>query len=200
MKARALIVLVLFFYNSVFVATPVATTTELSFKITYHNYHLGYINAVKAVSDATNTYSVLGKAEGDLFFKKIVSENSIYTVFDKNEFVKSTTIVKRNGKILHNTHTTLLKGKYFISSIETADQLLNQGINYTVALMYFQEPVGVNYVYSETWGKMLPLIANKGNYTFTIPDGTVCSFEYKDGKLMEVVSKTIIGEIKFTKE
>jgi hypothetical protein len=175
-------------------------TSELSFKITYHNLHLGYVKAVKHTSDSTHTYTVLGKAEGDLLLKKIVSENSIHSIFENNELISAITFIKRNGKTLNKTRTTLLQGKYIISTVEETNQLKRNDIHFTVALLYFQEPQGIDHIYSEAWGKLLPLSSSNNQYSFTIPDGTVCTFKYKNGVLEEVTSSTIIGEIKFTRE
>lgn len=200
MKTYSLVIYFFLLCNPIRAVIPSGVTNELLFKITYHNYHFGYVKAVQYAFEATTIYTILGKSEGDLFFKKITSENSIYTVFEKNELVKSTTVFKRNGKTLNNTHTTLAEGKYMISTVENTNRLIRDEINFTVALMYFQEPLGITNVYSEAWGKVLPLINRNNHYTFTIPDGTVCTFKYKDGVLVEVISQTIIGEIKFTKQ
>lgn len=180
--------------------SPAMVTSELSFKITYHNLHLGYVKAVKHASDGTHTYTVLGKAEGDLFLKKIISENSIHSIFENEELVSSVTFIKRNGKTLSNTSTTLLQGKYVISRADEISGLQRNAIHFTVALLYFREPLGIQYIYSEAWGKLLPLTGNNNQYSFTIPDGTTCTFKYKNGVLEEVTSNTVIGEIKFTKE
>lgn len=59
---------------------PAAVTNELSFKITYHSLHLGYVKAVKQANDAIHSYTISGKAEGDLFLGKIVSENCIHHI------------------------------------------------------------------------------------------------------------------------
>ncbi|HET6226717.1 MAG TPA: DUF6134 family protein [Bacteroidia bacterium] len=174
--------------------------SELSFKITYHNLQLGYVKAIKHASAIRNTYTVFGKAESDLFLKKIVSENCIHSIFEDNKLLSAVTFVKRNGKTLSNTSTKLLQEKYIISSIEQISQLKRNEIDFTVALLYFQEPLGIENIYSEAWGKILPLNSHNNEYRFTIPDGTVCTFKYKNGVLEEVTSNTVIGEIKFTRE
>ncbi len=200
MKTYALFIALLLPFTITAVRLPAVATSELSFKITYQNLHLGYVKAVKHASDATDTYTVLGKAEGDLFLKKIVSENCIHSIFENNELVSSTTFIKRNGKTLNKTNTTLLQGKYIISTVEETSRLQQNDIHFTVALLYFREPLGIDHIYSETWGKLLPLSSSHNQYSFTIPDGTVCTFKYKNGVLEEVISSTIIGKIKFTKE
>lgn len=179
---------------------PATVKNELSFKITYHSLHLGYVKAIKHASEATHSYTISGKAEGDLFLGKIVSENCIHSTFENGEFIKSVTFIKRNGRTLSNTNTSLLQGKYIISTVEATTQLKREDIHFTVALLYFLEPVGIDSIYSEAWGKLLPLIKHTNQYSFTIPDGTVCTFKYKNGTLEEVTSNTSIGEIKFTKE
>ena len=182
------------------VKTPVLVTSEVSFKITYHNFRLGYVKAIKQADDEIHTYTISGKAEGDLFLKKIVSENSIHSTFENNELISSVTFIKRNGRTLNNTSTMLSQGKYIISTVEETSRLQKNDIHFTVALLYFREPLGIDHIYSEVWGKLLPLKKNNHQYSFTIPDGTTCTFNYENGVLEEVISSTIIGEIKFTKE
>ena len=199
MKIQLLLSSALLFINSTFAINTPKIENSISFKISYRNFDLGYVRATQLVSNNTNTLSIHGKAEGDLFFKKIISENSVYSIFEKNELVTSKALFTRNGKTLNNTHTTLLKGGYVVSTIEKENQLVNHSIDFTVVRMYFQEPKDMEYVYSEAWGKVLPLKQKDNAYTFVIPDGTICTFKYQNGVLQEVISKTMIGEIKFTK-
>lgn len=200
MKKYILFITLLLAFTFAEAVTPAKVTSELSFRITYHNLHLGYVKALKHASDATNTYTVLGKAESDLFLKKIISENCIHSTFENDELVSAVTFIKRNGKTLNNTSTKLIQGNYIISTVDETSKLQQRDIHFTVALLYFQEPIGIDHIYSEAWGKLLPLSNNNNHYSFTIPDGTVCTFAYKNGVLEEVTSNTIIGEIKFTKE
>ena len=179
---------------------PALITSQLSFKITYHNLQLGYVKAVKHASSATHSYMILGRAEGDFLLKKLVSENCIHSTFENDDLIKSVTFIRRNGKTVNATNTTLLQGKYIISTVKEISQLEQDDIHFTVALLYFHEPVGVDQIYSEAWGKLLPLIRINNQYSFTIPDGTTCTFKYRNGALEEVVSDTFIGEIKFIKE
>lgn len=199
MKTKLLLANTLLFINSIVAVNTPKTENSISFKISYHNLDLGYVTATQLASNNTNTLSIHGKAEGDLFFKKIISENSVYSVFEKDELITSKALFTRNGKTLNNTHTKLLKNGYIISTIEKENQLVNQTIEFTVVRMYFQEPKGINYVYSEAWGKLLALKQQDNTYTFILPDGTICTFKYQYGLLQEVISKSIIGEIKFTK-
>lgn len=199
MKTKLLVAGTLLFINSLVAVNTPKIEKYVKFKISYHNFNLGIIKATQLVSNNTNTLSIHGKAEGDLYFKKIISENDVYSVFEKNELITSKALFTRNGKTLNNTHTTLLNGGYIVSTIEKENQLITQPIDFTVARMYFQEPKNLNYIYSEAWGKTLPLTRQGNNYSFTTPDEITCTFKYQNGTLQEVVSKTIIGEIKFTK-
>jgi hypothetical protein len=199
MTSKIIIALSLLFINSLDAAHTNKTENILSFKISFHHFNLGYLKAIQLVSDNTNTFSIHGKAEGDLFFKKIVSENNIYSVFEKGELISSNALFIRNGKTLSNTRTTLQKGAYVVSTIEKKNQLVNHSIYFTVGRMYFQEPKDVEFIYSEAWGKDLQLSRKNNTYSFTIPDGTVCIFKYQNGILQEMISKTMIGDIKFTK-
>jgi hypothetical protein len=200
MRAYALFTVLMLPLTTVAVKDPSMITSELSFRITYHNLHLGYVKAINHSSDITNTYTVLGKAEGDLLLKRIVSENSIHSIFENGELISAITFIKRNGKTLNKTSTTLSQGNYIISTVEETSRLQRNDIHFTVALLYFREPLGIDHIYSEAWGKLLPLAISNHQYSFTIPDGTTCTFNYKNGALQEVISSTVIGEIKFTRE
>jgi len=180
-------------------ANSVKSEKSLSFKISYKSFDLGYLKASQSINNNTHTLSLHGKAEGDLFFKKIISENTICSIFEKNELVASKALFIRNGKTLNNTLTKQLNGDYLIETIDQKNTFVKQTIDHTVLQMYFNEPKGVKYVYSEAWGKILPLNYESNYYSFKIPDGTECLFKYLNGVLSEVITKTIIGEIKITK-
>jgi hypothetical protein len=121
-------------------------------------------------------------------------------VFENNHLSESKALVKRNNKTVRDTKTTYLPDRYLISKINQQQVDLQEDIDFSIACLYFKEPKGVKRVYSEVWGQFFQVIyRGNAHYTFKIPDGTEATYSYQNGVLEQVVTTSMIGEVKFVK-
>jgi hypothetical protein len=86
--------------------------------------------------------------------------------------------------------------KYKVSRNGKSWVLENHPIDYCIADMYFNEPVGKKQVYSNMYGKNLLIEKNgEGKYRVLTPDDKDSYYTYTNGKLMEVEVSTPIGKV-----
>jgi hypothetical protein len=168
------------------------------YKIVYNNSHYGYLKCAQSYSPKGNLFSINALAEANLFFKKISTENSTQSIFANGLLIESEALVKRNDKLLKNTTTVFTDGNYSVKKINKEQKIIDRAISFSVVLLYFKEPLGLTVIYSEAWGQFLPLVyQGNSSYSLKIPDGSESTFKYTNGQLKEVITNSIIGEIKF---
>ncbi len=59
-----------------------------------------------------------------------------------------------------------------------------------VSELYFKEPVGEKFIFSERFAKPLEIVNNEnGHYTLLLPDGNICEYFYENGVCTTVKAK-----------
>lgn len=64
-------------------------------------------------------------------------------------------------------------------------------ISFTVAMLYFNEPLKAKAIYSENWGQYLTINAI-GNHTYQLvqPNGKINTYVYKNGLCQSITLNT----------
>lgn len=117
------------------------------------------------------------------------------TFFSENNFndaglKNSVTEHHVNGKRKQQTVTTLVTNKNYkvdFSGEEKASRQLTQPIASTITNLYYQEPVELETVYSERYGKLCALKKLSDNrYAISLPNGKQSIYSYRGGDCQEV--------------
>ncbi|MHA4740104.1 DUF6134 family protein [Dyadobacter sp. MSC1_007] len=109
---------------------------------------------------------------------KLVSASCSHHV---NGDLKEKTLTKSSTKSLYEV---LFSGE---DSEDKPSIVLNSPINSTITGLYYKEPVNINEVYSERYGKMCSIKKlSEGKYGVLLPDGKQGIYSYKNGLCREV--------------
>ncbi len=94
--------------------------------------------------------------------------------------------------------TNAIPGGYKVWRDKRLQKELRGSIRFTANRLYFEEPVGLDKVYSEANAAVLPLknIA-PGVYELFTPDGKHTTYTYSGGRLMRLDGYTALGKVTF---
>jgi hypothetical protein len=151
----------------------------------------------------------LGKI-GKLHIQRTADEDSTFTSINsvvKIPFYKltwATTLTTSNGELTTSNYQQLLNDnkREFTEITMKADNLWqltdNEGKKETITIrhlfyvsdLYFKEPVNEAYIFSERFGRSLPIVNNgNGHYTLMLPDDNDCEYFYENGLCKMVKAK-----------
>lgn len=129
---------------------------------------------------------------------KIEFQYIMESTYQKGKLLVSRTIQKINGQEQVNTSTTLDNNQYRVISKSGNSTYNSSAIQFNLCRMYFEEPVGIKEVWSDTFGKMLSLKpAGKNRYELVLPDGKSNYYTYYKGICTLVETETPMGKVTF---
>jgi hypothetical protein len=148
---------------------------------------------------------------GEHYIRHLKSESSARFIFSIKVKTSYKITRNKNGDIIDGegfreanmgnqdvqAHTRLLTpNKYSVQRNGEAWIRENQPIEFCVADMYFEEPVGRSTIYSNMYGQDLKLV-HEGDHRYHLitPDNKGSYFVYKNGVLTEVTVSTPIGNV-----
>ncbi len=161
--------------------------------------------------------SLFGKKVGDLKIERIELSPIRETIKMINEIAIKSIMINRWSKTLLNTlweNKVLIDSDYDFKSesasmkvrmffnkthygvkTDTSNAILNCGpIKCTTNRLFFEEPINHTHVFSEKFTKYFPLKKYAANeYGFTVSDGTVNIYKYKNGNLYEIEIRKPFG-------
>ena len=112
-------------------------------------------------------------------------------IFDNGILISA--IVSRkvfNGRCKYST--TLLKNNRYTDGQDLIDELETTRIEFSLALLYTQEPAGLELIYSEFHQQMIPVEQIEAHaYRITTPDGQTGDYFYENDICVRVVTKTM---------
>jgi hypothetical protein len=128
----------------------------------------------------------------DLFYK-------IEAIFEKNILLLSNALETANGKEHTNSETIKNKSGYSVKTKKETKTIPHKGISYNLCKLYFEEPIGVNNIWSDTFGEMLTLKpAGEHRYELVLPNGKSSFYSYFKGICTLVETDFMFGKITFT--
>lgn len=129
---------------------------------------------------------------------KIEFQYIMESTYAKGKLLVSKTIQRINGQEQVNTSTTLDENRYRVVTKSGNSTYNSSAIHFNLCRMYFEEPAGIKEVWSDTFGKMLPLKpAGKNRYELVLPDGKSNFYTYHKGICTLVETETPMGKVTF---
>ncbi len=127
----------------------------------------------------------------DLFYK-------IEALFEKDILQLSNALETANGKEHTNSETKKNKSGYSIKTKKETKTISHKGITNNLCKLYFEEPVGINSVWSDTFGEMLTLKpAGEHRYELMLPNGKSSFYSYFKGICTLVETEIMFGKVTF---
>ncbi|HYC39794.1 MAG TPA: DUF6134 family protein [Chitinophagaceae bacterium] len=121
------------------------------------------------------------------FILPITGEGKEEAVYQNGLLVKSAIMRRQNGKEKMNKHMTIDSGRYLVRSGESQTIHTCYPISYNMLALYAKEPVTVSEVFSDRFGRMIPIRrAGQHRYKIELPDGSYNYYSYVNGVLEKV--------------
>ena len=131
-------------------------------------------------------------------FIKIELKYFMESVYEKGKLLTSRTIQKFNGQEQANSSTIFDKDGYKVTTRQGTSRVNLKSIQHNLCRLYFEEPTGVQEVWSDTFGKMLTIRpAGKNKYELQLPDGKSNFYSYHKGICTYVETETPVGKVTF---
>ena len=155
----------------------------------------------------TGTLTVNRSREGSVTRITMNTEAGMNYLFGKSEASFSSSNIFVNGKLegsyarnirdgeeIRFTRLMCSNGTCEIETKEGKGKLEPQP-KLCIAAIFFDEPKGLSQVFSEDWGRYLPIkYIGESTYQVTMPDGKTNDYIYKEGVLEELRSSTPVGK------
>lgn len=175
-------------------------TETIKFEVILNNNKIGKLVLEESKKDSINSYT-LTSAVKLKFPISIKIEEKISERYKNKKLISSQHFRIVNGNYQANNHLIFTKNQYkTIDSLSNKTGIIKTAINWSVLLVYFNEPKKVSKLYSHNYRKMLK-ISTKGNqiYHLHLPNGKVSKFYYKNNKLLKVEASAVYGTLKFNR-
>lgn len=159
------------------------------------NKLIGTLNAEKQQKGLTTTY-VLNVSTAFTLLLRFQLVEKVREEFNGQMLIYSSAERLINSKTDFNHVCRYQNNGYLIGDKNNESTVLSSKISTSVCTLYFNEPVGVNYVYSHAISKMLRLEkTGPDEYTLHQPGGNRTVYKYDDGVCTEVASENTFSTV-----
>lgn len=161
-----------------FLISVLANSQSLIYKIVWKGDSIGYIESKVRHNDNYKIYLLESKAHFSVLIK-FELQNDYSAKFVNDTLVQTRTISKLNGNERTNTIVNRKSNKYHVVSDGEEWMLEQDHIDFTISMLYFNEPAGKSEIFSERYGKFLELknISDK-TFELTKPNGRKNIYTY----------------------
>jgi hypothetical protein len=131
--------------------------------------------------------------------KVIINVESEISIIYKDSTMVKSVAYRHSNRGNENVHATVTKVEdktYHVLRNEKKDKIENIKINFCEVDLYFQEPKGIEKIFSTMYAKMVPLkLVGPGKYLMITPDNKDSYYTYLNGKLILAEASTALGKV-----
>lgn len=193
MKTITTSILSILFFNSLF-----AQKTEIAFEVSFNGKKIGI---VKAIEEKTGTKSVKNlKTETDtkILVVSVHVESEVKVVKENDLLIEGTAYrhANRGAEDVHAHVKKIANKTYQRERNGKTSKIQNEDITVCMVDLYFKEPKGVSFVFSNMYAEKLELKPmGSGKYQLITPDKKNSYYTYQNGKLVMVEADTPVGKV-----
>lgn len=171
---------------------------ELMYTISWKDDSIGYLKAEREQIRDNEYYNINSNTEFRVLFR--FNLNYQYkNEYRKGRLYSASANNSLNQKDRDQSSIIWQNNHYLIRVNNKSEKLKEQDIWFTVSKLYYNEPIGVNTIFSERFGKFLTLEKLEQNkYALTKPDGRKNIYFYDKGICRKVIVDNPIITIHFT--
>jgi hypothetical protein len=164
----------------------ISQSTQLHYTIAKGGDEIGWLTLEKQVRANQTTLLLISEIKTRMVLQVIIGVMDKAT-FENGKLVASNLVRKTNNQTKLNKHTRLLGQKYEVQQKGKKQLLAFPFIGANLLTMYFQEPVGLQSIYSDLHERFIHLKKLKdGCYEVKFPDGNSNCFYYAGGRCIRV--------------
>jgi len=193
MKIKLLILICFGLFNSI-----KSQKNEIIFDVHYKSKKIGKVHAIE---DQSGTQTIKGLntiTTTEILKFSLYVESEISILYKDGIMVKGVAYrhSNRGNENVHSTVTKIDDKTYHVERNGKKDKIENVKINFCEIDLYFNEPKGIETVFSTMYAKLLPLkLVSPGKYLMETPDHKDSYYTYVNGKLIMVEAITALGKV-----
>jgi len=170
---------------------------SLKYNIQIKDDVIGVLNVKRMISGTKTSYLLDSKIQ----LQKVMTFDITYnlvTNYENGKLIQSTNRQTTNARINTNT-TTKWDGNRYIVSVQSDRKVLKEkNIDFSLALLYFNEPVGKSKVWSDNFGKFLNIkLVSPHRYELLLPEGKKNYYNYNYGICSMVETEQVFTKVLF---
>ena len=169
---------------------------QLKYRIVQGGDDIGWLRLEKKITGDTSSLLLVSEIKKRIFFLITVSakESSVYKC---GKLIYSSQYRKTNGNTQVDKQTRFIADKYEVEDDGEKQNLATSFIGKNLLCLYFQEPIGINMVYSDNHQCFIKVTkTDDGGYKVKFPDGNSNCYYYGDG----ICTKIIVSHTFYTAE
>ncbi len=178
-------------------AVGFAQSQHLHYIVRLGDEQMGDMRATKTIG-SKEKYLI----ESKIKVEKMIKLDLIYkleSIFEKNILQLSTALETSNGKVQTNSETKRNSTGYVVTTKKETKTIINKGIAFNICKLYFEEPVGLHLIWSDTFGEMLTIKSvGEHRYEIILPNGKKSCYSYFKGICTLVETEIMFGKVTFT--
>ena len=170
---------------------------NLNYNVVMNGKSIGSLEAKRNVRDGLAYYFIESIVNLRFLFR--VNMNYTFeTTYQDGMLIKASTRNMVNDNVRNSSRVTWNGAHYVLEVKDEQSVLKNTKITYSLSSMYFSEPVQVRQVFSERYGKFLPVKpVGEHRYELTMPDGKKNYYQYVNGICQSVEVNHSMGQVNF---
>ena len=169
----------------------------LHYSIVLKNEPIGTMKATRIIQKDHISYLI----ESHILIDKIIRikiDYSLIAEFHNGKLIKSSTIQEANGRVQVNTSTKWNGNYYSVHTLTGNSKLKEKNIDYNLCNLYFYEPEGRKKIYSDSFGKFVPITLQKNHqYKLHLPEGKEIIYDYNYGICSMVEMEQMFSKVRF---
>lgn len=170
---------------------------SLKYNIQLKDELIGILNVKRMIQGAKISYLLDSKIQIQRVMTFDISYNLVSS-YDNGKLVHSNNRQTTNARINVNTTTQWDGSKYLVTTENDRKILKEKLIDYSLAMLYFNEPIGKTKVWSDSFGKFLNIKADGiHRYELQLPEGKKNYYNYVHGICSMVETEQVFTKVTF---
>ena len=171
---------------------------EVSFHVYLKDKLIGKVEAVEIKKGTEVIRDVKAESDASVMMLSVHVETDTKVINGNRVLIEGTAYrhTNRGPGDIHATTKRLAAKKYEHDRNGTKSLYELGEITFSVTDLFFEEPVGLEKIFSNMFAEMVPLKKlGSGKYQVTTPDNKTTIYTYSSGKLVIVESETPAGNV-----
>jgi hypothetical protein len=167
----------------------------LSYDVKALGMKVGSMKITRTLSGSNILYQIESTNHVSYLFGEIDVKHSSSASFLNGVLQKSNSKTDKNGKLESSCETVLSGSVYKIKTHQTI-AVYSSPIRYSIFSMYYNEPKGLKEIFSEEYGKMVPISEVKPHrFMVSFPDGKKYHYDFENGVISDVEVPSAVGTV-----
>jgi hypothetical protein len=175
-----------------------AQKKEISFTVVFKKDNIGTVKATQEKIGTKTINDLKTNTNAKVFMISVHVESEVNVIKENGNLIQGTAYrhASRGSEDVHAKVTRLADKTYQAEKNGKVNKIQNQLINFCVADLFFQEPIGLKTLFSNMYANFMTIKEmGGGKYQVITPDNKNSYYTYQNGQLITVEADTPLGKV-----